>query len=288
MKNFLSILLSFTLIVLSVSGCSAQAPTQITIIMQIGNPQMTVNGIQTEIDPGRGTTPIIQNERALVPIRAVIEAMGGSVVWDEAAQTAELAVGENNIRLIIGSNTAYLNDMPHTLDTAPTVANGRTILPIRFVAEGFGFQVNWDDTSQTITIVRNLVQEGVSSGFSEENNDMMLAVTLTVNSQSFSARLYDNETTQEWIKQFPVTYDMAELNGNEKYCYISNRLPVNSEHVGNISNGDIMLYGSNCIVVFFQTFSSGYSYTRLGYVEDSQGFANALSFGDVRITFALR
>lgn len=78
---------------------------------------------------------------------------------------------------------------------------------------------------------------------------------------------------------------MSELNGNEKYFYLSDDLPVNSERPDKINSGDIMLYGSSCVVLFYDTFATSYSYTRLGYTEDASELAAVLGSGDVRVTF---
>ena len=111
---------------------------------------MTVNGAEQEIDPGRGTVPVLESARTLLPVRAVVEAMGGAVAWDEETQTAVLAKNDTIILLTIGSNIAFLNETSHTLDTVPVTINDRTMLPIRFIAEGFGYEVGWDGDTQTV------------------------------------------------------------------------------------------------------------------------------------------
>ena len=115
---------------------------------------MSVNGTKTEIDPGNGTKPVIVEGRTLVPIRAIIESFGGNVGWDGKTQTVELKMGNDTIKLIINSKTAYLNGSAKTLDVAPAIINERTMLPIRFVAEGFGLSVGWDGNTQTVTIIK--------------------------------------------------------------------------------------------------------------------------------------
>ena len=123
------------------------------LTLQIGNPIMTVNGTQQEIDPGRGTVPVLVNDaRTLLPVRAVIEAVGGTVEWDENTDTTTLTYRSDVINLTIDSTTAYLNGVAQTLDVAPTTINDRTMLPIRFIAESFKFTVGWDDDTQTVTI----------------------------------------------------------------------------------------------------------------------------------------
>jgi flavodoxin/acetyl esterase/lipase len=121
------------------------------IKLQIGNPTMTVNGQDRMIDED-GTVPVIQNGRTLLPVRAVVEAMGGAAEWDGTTQTATLSYGGNVIRLIIGSETAYLNDTPQSLDVTPVIIGGRTMLPIRFIAESFGFDVAWDGVNREVTL----------------------------------------------------------------------------------------------------------------------------------------
>jgi len=112
-------------------------------------------------------------------------------------------------------------------------------------------------------------------------------ITLTIGEQTFSATLLDNETTRQLIEQFPMTLDMSELNGNEKFFYMDSELITDSQRPGQINAGDLMLYGNNCLVLFYDTFSSSYSYTRLGSVNDPSGLADALGAGSVTITFSI-
>lgn len=81
---------------------------------------------------------------------------------------------------------------------------------------------------------------------------------------------------------------MSEMNGNEKYHYLSENLPTDSYRPGTIQTGDLMLYGSSCVVLFYETFSSGYSYTRLGQIDNPKGLAAALGGGDVSVRFEVR
>ena len=149
MKKFLSVLLALccVLSLFSMTSGAAEnvtAEENISVVLQIGNSMMTVNGNTLEIDPGRGTVPVVVNDRTLVPIRAIIEAMGGTVSWDEAAQTAVLGYNNNEIRLTMDQPVAYFNNEAYTLDVAPATMNDRTMLPIRFIAERFSFHVDWN------------------------------------------------------------------------------------------------------------------------------------------------
>lgn len=84
----------------------------------------------------------------------------------------------------------------------------------------------------------------------------------------------------------PLTLDMEELNGNEKKKELSNALPTDVSRPGTIRNGDLLLWGSRTVVVFYQTFDSAYSYTPLGRVDDPTGLAQALGRGDVQVAFS--
>ena len=106
------------------------------------------NGTEIEFD----VAPIIENDRTLVPFRAIFEAMGASVEWEEATETVTGMLNETTIRLIIGSDTAYVNDKPITLDVASKLMNDRTLVPLRFVAENFGFKVDWNEADLRIDI----------------------------------------------------------------------------------------------------------------------------------------
>lgn len=125
-----------------------------TMVLTIDSPTLTVNGDRQSID-GLGTTPIIRNGRTLLPVRAVIEGMGGSATWHNDTRTVELWLDGHSLTLTLDSKMVQdgRNDY-YMLDVAPISLGGRTMLPIRFVVEYFGGQVFWDNSSQTVTIVK--------------------------------------------------------------------------------------------------------------------------------------
>lgn len=129
--------------------------SDVIVSLQIDNPTMEINGACREIDLGRGTVPVVINGRTLVPIRAIIEAFGGTVGWDGASRTVTLTLDSDVIKLTIDSNDAYLNDKKETLDVSPAIVNGRTMLPIRFIAEGFNLGVAWEADTRTVTVISN-------------------------------------------------------------------------------------------------------------------------------------
>ena len=109
---------------------------------------------------------------------------------------------------------------------------------------------------------------------------------VTVGEKSFAATLADTEAAAAFAALLPMTVTMSELNGNEKYVYLDSSLPAKSERPGRIEAGDVMLYGDDCVVVFYESFDTPYSYTRLGTIADVTGLKDALGAGSVTVTFA--
>lgn len=126
---------------------------QTVVILHVGSTAFTVNGINQTLD----SPPIIKNGRTLVPIRAIIESLGGTVGWDVTSRKATVILGGNTIELWIDKNVARVNGKNVSIDPAntkvvPEIINSRTMLPLRFVSENLGCSVLWADATQTITI----------------------------------------------------------------------------------------------------------------------------------------
>ena len=115
--------------------------------------------------------------------------------------------------------------------------------------------------------------------------DNMQNIIITIENKKYEAILYDNSTTKELIKKFPITITMSDLNGNEKYYNFSKSFSTSSENVANINKGDIMLFGDNCLVIFYKNFSTRYKYTKLGYIKNTEDLENSFGKGDISITF---
>jgi len=111
---------------------------------------------------------------------------------------------------------------------------------------------------------------------------------ITIGTSTFEATLYDNETTKVFKTLLPLSIQMSELNGNEKYYYLDSHLPSKQTQVGKIQAGDIMLYGDNCLVVFYKTFITSYTYTPLGRIDNITGLSAVVGAGKAAITFELK
>ena len=112
-------------------------------------------------------------------------------------------------------------------------------------------------------------------------------VQIRIGDTDFKASFEDNKTTRAFLEKFPITYTMSELNGNEKYKNLNYELPENAKQVKKIHAGDIMLYGSDCIVIFYKDFETSYSYTRLGKITDPSGIEMAVTEGKIRVRFSV-
>ena len=113
-----------------------------------------------------------------------------------------------------------------------------------------------------------------------------LRMWMTVGERRFAITLTDNEAARAFAAQLPLTLDMSELNGNEKHADLPKALPANASRPGTIRDGDLMLYGTDTLVVFYSTFKSSYSYTRLGRVDNPAGLAQALGPRGIRVVFS--
>jgi hypothetical protein len=110
---------------------------------------------------------------------------------------------------------------------------------------------------------------------------------MTVGERRFTITLTDNAAARAFAAQLPLTLDMSELNGNEKHADLRTALPANASRPGTIRNGDLMLYGTNTVVVFYETFESPYAYTRLGHVDDAVDLSRVLGPRGVRVVFSM-
>jgi len=111
----------------------------------------------------------------------------------------------------------------------------------------------------------------------------MYGISLTVNDETFQGTLDDSKAGRAFVKQLPLDITMVELNENEKYVDLDQPLPPQSEEVGSIQTGDLMLYGENTLVLFYENFSTTYSYTPLGSLNNPENLRVALGRGDVDV-----
>ena len=136
-----------------------------------------------------------------------------------------------------------------------------------------------NETFQTTQTETNEVQEA---------EETMTDIKVTVNGNVFDAKIYnDSPCAQQLLSKFPLTVTMNELNGNEKYYRFSESFSSNPENVGSINTGDIMLYQSDSLVLFYEAHNTSYTYTRIGYITDTTGLKEAVGTGNPTVTFEI-
>lgn len=142
---------------------------------------------------------------------------------------------------------------------------------------------------KTIIFVMFSVAILLGAMFILKNNTVSVAATkinVNIGGKNFTATLEDNASAKAFTKYLPESFNMSELNGNEKYKYLDYELPADEKKVGAIHAGDIMLYGDDCIVIFYKSFITPYSYTRLGKIDDTEGLKDTVTDGDVKVSFS--
>lgn len=122
----------------------------------------------------------------------------------------------------------------------------------------------------------------------DTTNQTKNKMNITVGTNVFTATLNDNATVTAFKAMLPMTINMSELNSNEKFFYFSSTLPTNATPGGSIQAGDLMLYGKNCLVLFYERLNTSYCYTRLGKVDNVNGLKTTLGAGNIIVKLELQ
>ena len=107
-----------------------------------------------------------------------------------------------------------------------------------------------------------------------DSNEVIKSVKAIINGKEYIIDLEDNSTTKSFVKILPKKFEMSDLNNNEKYAYLDVNLKTNSYSPKEIKKGDVMLFGNNCIVIFYKSFSTSYSYTKIGHIDNLEDLDN--------------
>lgn len=181
-------------------------------------------------------------------------------------------MSEKNIALIVSSASSGISGV--VTDAKRLIPNGNFLEPNLWIKSS---QVN-NASSMIDQWLSQIIFPTIMS------ND---TISVKAGSYTFSVILEDNATASAFLELCPLTINMSELNGNEKYHYLDTSLPTNASCPETINAGDIMLYGSSCVVIFYKTFNTSYSYTKIGHITNPSQLAQALGTGNVEVSFGL-
>jgi flavodoxin len=139
------------------------------------------------------------------------------------------------------------------------------------------FAANTPKTEITNWLYENNLQKG------EPSVEHTKSIKVTINNKEYTLNLEDNATSRKLVELLPLETKMQELNGNEKYVYLSESFPTDSYKPERINKGDVMLFDNSCIVIFYKSFDNkGYNYTKIGHIDN----LDDLGSGDVQVKFS--
>ena len=158
-----------------------------------------------------------------------------------------------------------------TITDVPFYNNEKLILPCSI------YQVKEDQSGyENVSIYFTSNDNGLTWNLDEniKESDVVDKINVTINGIKYEAYLEDNDTVKSFLNILPNEFNMTELNGNEKYIYLDTNLPSNPVSVKHINKGDVMLYGDNCLVIFYKSFDTSYSYTKIGHIDNLNNLGN--------------
>lgn len=147
MKRLLSLVLVLTLALSFVGVVPASAEEKVITVI--------VDGVAVNFD----VPPQIINDRTMVPVRAIFEALGATVEWDDATKTVTATKEEAVVSLTINTNIIKVNDTEKTIDVPAMIVNDRTLVPVRAISEAFECTVEWDQETYTVTVTSAVEEE---------------------------------------------------------------------------------------------------------------------------------
>lgn len=178
---------------------------------------VTVNGEAIEFDQ----PPVIKDDRTFVPIRKVAEKMGATVLWDDSSQSVTISSDHGKIQLHIGYAVLSVNGIPIVIDTAPYIENGRTLIPVRFVAQALGANVVWDGENRCVNIEgKNDIDEGIYSEYLD-NPELPVIYTLDESSGDREVLIPQLNLKNEDIASWFNEHILNKVNSHREYLKVS-------------------------------------------------------------------
>lgn len=186
--------------------------------------------------------PIIKNDRTLVPVRAIFEAMGATVQWNDNTKTVTSTLGDTKVVMVLDNKIMTVNDTPKTLDCAPTLVGGSTMVPTRAVAEGFGCKVEWDGNTRTVFIytqdfskrLETIAQYSSVRKITHEDKSAVSAFSIPYFAE------YSLKTATPYGTMFEVTHTTKEGHAFlsvRSDVYIGEEVALTDEYVKSVADG---------------------------------------------------
>lgn len=221
MKKKLSMILLSLAMIFNTSAIVGYADSGITV---------TLNGSKINFD----VQPQLINNRTMVPLRKIFEAMDIYVEWDANTQTVVAADEKTIISAKINDCNLYVNGVPKVLDVPPMIVDGRTLVPARFIAESFGGKVDWNGATKTVSIstIPSLTFLSDPSGFFETNSVNGIKVY-------WGAK----NTSQKTINYYTINYTFINPVGDLAYDEITGESKKMDKIVGPVKAGEFVLGG---------------------------------------------
>ena len=198
--------------------------------------------------------PFISNNRVLIPVRMVFEALGAAVYWNEQYRFVTITYGEKNFQFTIDSNIAYVNSSEYILDTEAKVYSGRTFVPVRFLAENCGLNVTWSDMDKTVYI--NSEENSVNYLNDIVASESLVKVSFGNSSIKYNKFILENplrlvididncikatEKTVEVSGRFFNGIRYAQYSSDPKVCRVVVDLSGNNEYEISVSDTDLYI-----------------------------------------------
>lgn len=196
----------------------------VTLAMKINSPWLLTKDNGKMFDDDHRVTPLIKNGTTLLPIAPIIERLGGKTEWNGNERKITITLNQDTIELWIDKKSALVNHVKKDMTVAPSVINGKTMIPLRFVSENLGAKVLWDGSSQMVLVYYGGAQ-GNETDFFEYN--------FKISTLAAFQKQEDNRATVEdlekMVKENQQKHDQVKYNNNDPLDYYGKMI-----HVGDI------------------------------------------------------
>ena len=142
--------------------------------------------------------------------------------------------------------------------------------------------------SGILTLALAAAADQARSQVSNGEKTMDNKITITIGSEAFDGTLLNNATAAAFKELLPLSVAITELNGNEKFARLPVSVPTDASTPPTIERGDLMMYGSSTLVLFYKSFRTTYPYTNIGRLDDPAGLEPVLGSGNVDVTFEVK